>query len=323
MATLLQDAIDGEKTLVPGRVNHAVSCEGQIDFSQICRICLTFQPDIAVEQVLMATNTILLIHGLWMTPLSWEKWIARYEAQGHNVLAPAWPGIPDDIDEYRRDPSSTDGLGILDMADHYERIIKTLPEQPIIMGHSLGGLYTQILLDRGLGSAGVAIDSVPIRGVFLTPLTQLKSLLPFISNPANNHKSLPLTFDQFKYTFANTMEDGEAQAAFERYAVPGPDHTLFQTALANLNPHAASTVNVDNEHRAPLLLIAGGEDHIIPPSVTKANFDLYKHSSAVTEFKEFPGRGHFITGQQGWEEVADYALEWALRASATGVYTRA
>ncbi|MES1227146.1 MAG: alpha/beta fold hydrolase, partial [Armatimonadota bacterium] len=207
--------------------------------------------------------------------------------------------------------------GILDMVDHYEKVVRALPEPPIIMGHSLGGLYTQILLDRGYGAAGVAIDSVPAKGVFIMPLSQLRSLLPAIANPLNNDKSLPLTESQFRYAFGNAMTEEESRAAYERYAVPGPDHTLFQTALANLNPHAASTVNTDNDHRAPLLLIAGGEDHIIPPSVTKANLDLYKHSAARTEYKEFPGRGHFIAGQRGWEEVADYSLDWSLQAASS------
>jgi pimeloyl-ACP methyl ester carboxylesterase len=256
-------------------------------------------------------KTIVLIHGLWMTSLSWEHWVDRYTAQGYRVIASSWPGLDIDIDDLRRDPSAIAGLGINEIVEHYEDIIRRLDSPPIIMGHSFGGLVTQILLDRGFGAAGVAIATAAAKGVLLLPFSTIKVVLPALSNPANNHRALPLTPEQFHYAFTNTMSEEESLQTYERYAVPGPDHVLFQGALANFNPHAPTAVNFHNDSRAPLLMIAGGEDHISPVSVVKANFELYRKSAAVTEFREFPGRSHFILGQEGWEEVADYALSWA------------
>ncbi len=261
----------------------------------------------------MAANKspIVLIHGLWMTTLSWEKWIQRYGEKGYSVIARGWPGLEGDIEELRRDPSPIAGLGVTEIVDHYEAIIRELSAPPIIIGHSFGGLITQILLDRGLGAAGVAISSAPVKGILLLPFSTLKVSFPALSNPANNHRALPLTPEQFHYAFTNTLSEGESLAVYERYAVPGPDHMLFQAALANFNPHAATTVNFDNGTRAPLLLIAGEKDHISPPSVIKANYNLYRRSQAVTAYKEYPGRSHFILGQDGWQQVADDALNWA------------
>jgi pimeloyl-ACP methyl ester carboxylesterase len=256
-------------------------------------------------------DTIVLIHGLWMTPLGWENWVQHYTSRGYRVLAPSWPGMEVGIEELRRDPSPIAGLGITEIVDHYEGIIRDLPSPPIIMGHSFGGLITQILLDRGLGTAGVAIATAPAKGVLLLPFSTLKVSFPALRNPANNHRAVPLTAEQFHYAFGNLLSEEESDKVFERYAVPGPDHVLFQAGLANFNPHAASAVNFHNDDRAPLLLIAGDKDHISPPSVVEANFRLYRKSQAITDYKEFPERSHYIVGQQGWEEVADYALSWA------------
>jgi pimeloyl-ACP methyl ester carboxylesterase len=257
-------------------------------------------------------DTIVLIHGLWMTPLSWEHWIARYSDKGYRVLAPAWPGLEGDIEEIRRDPSAIATLGLTEIVDHYDGIIRALEQPPIIMGHSFGGLITQILLDRGLGAAGVAIASAPAKGVLFLPFSTLRVSFPVLSNPANNHRAVPLTPEQFHYAFGNLLSEEESKAVFDRYAVPGPDHVLFQAAFANFNPHAATTINFHNDDRAPLLMIAGDKDHISPPAVVEANFKLYRHSKALTEYKEFPGRSHYILGQDGWEEVADYVLDWAV-----------
>ena len=256
-------------------------------------------------------NPIVLIHGLWMTSLSWENWTARYTAQGHHVIAKSWPGMDVDIEELRRDPSPIATLGIQDIVEHYERIIQGLDCAPYIIGHSFGGLITQILLDRGLGAAGVAIAPAPVKGIFFLPFSTLKVSFPALSNPANNHRAVPLTAEQFHYAFTNNLGEEESLAAYKRYAVPGPDHVLFQAAFANFNPHAATAVDFHNDTRAPLLLISGGEDHVSPASVVEANFKLYGKSKAVTEYKKFPGRAHFTLGQKGWEEVADYALTWA------------
>jgi pimeloyl-ACP methyl ester carboxylesterase len=257
-------------------------------------------------------DTIVLIHGLWMTSLSWEKWTAHYQQRGYKVIARSWPGLDGDIDELRRDPSAIAGLGITEIVDHYEAIIRELDRPPIIMGHSFGGLMTQILLDRGLGAAGVAIASAPVKGVLLLPFSTLKASFSILSNPLNNHRASPLTEEQFHYAFTNLLDEEESKKVFDRYAVPGPDHLLFQAGLANFNPHAATTVDFRNDTRAPLLLIAGDRDHISPVSVVRANLKLYRKSKAVTDYKEFANRSHYILGQDGWQEVADAALDWAV-----------
>ncbi len=266
-----------------------------------------------------APDTIVLIHGLWMTPLSWEHWIERYSDKGYNVLAPAWPGMEGDIETIRRDPSALGGLGVTEIVAHYDRIIRDLETPPIIMGHSFGGLFAQILLDRGLGAAGVALDSAPVKGILLLPFSTLRVSFPALSNPFNLHKAAALTPEQFHYAFGNLLSEEESRRVYDRYAVPGPDHVLFQAGLANFNPYAATAVNFHNDDRAPLLLIAGGKDHIAPASVTKANYHLYRNSKAVTEYKEFPDRSHYTLGEAGWEEVADYALSWAVKQSTPAV----
>jgi pimeloyl-ACP methyl ester carboxylesterase len=262
-------------------------------------------------------DTIVLIHGLWMTPLSWEHWIDRYEGRGFRVLAPAWPGMGGDIDELRRDPSDIEHLGIQEIVDHYDAIIRKLDRPPIIMGHSFGGTFTQILLDRGLGAAGVAIDSAAVKGVLTLPWSTLKSALPVLKSPANNHKAVALSFDEFRYAFTNTLSEEESRAAYERYAVPGPGRVLFQAALANFNPHATTKVDFHNDHRAPLLLIAGGKDHLSPAAINESNARHYRKSAAITTYEEFPLRSHFTLGEEGWEKVADYALAWAVENAVT------
>jgi len=258
-------------------------------------------------------DTIVLINGLWMTALSWEHWAERYQQKGFKVVARSWPGMEGDIEELRRNPAKEIGnLGVTEIADHYEAVVREQSSPPIIMGHSFGGLFTQILVDRGLGAAGVAIDSAPAKGVLGLPFSTLKVSLPFTINPFNLNKVGALSEGQFHYAFGNLLSEEESKKAYERYAVPGPDHVLFQASVANFNPRSATAVNFHNDDRPPLLMIAGGKDHIVPASTTKANFNLYKKSKALTDYKEFPERSHFTLGQAGWEEVADYALNWAL-----------
>ncbi len=257
-------------------------------------------------------DTIVLIHGLWMTPLSWEHWIDRYEARGFRVLAPAWPEMDGDIDELRRDPSGIKRLGIQEIVNHYEAIIRELDTPPIIMGHSFGGAFTQILLNRGLGAAGVAINSVAVKGVLTLPWSTLKSMFPVLKNPANNYRAVALSLEEFRYAFTNTLSEKESQAAYERYAVPGPGRVLFQAALANFNPRATTSVDFHNDERAPLLFIAGGKDHVSPAAINEENARHYHKAKAITVYEEFPLRSHFTLGEEGWEQVADYALSWAV-----------
>jgi pimeloyl-ACP methyl ester carboxylesterase len=259
------------------------------------------------------SRTIVLIHGLWMTPRSWENFRKYYEVRGFRVIAPAWPGMKGEVEHLRQDATSLQGLGVTEIADHYEKIVRKLSVPPILIGHSFGGLIVQILLDRGLGAAGVAIDSVAPQGVLALPLSALKSASPALLSPANYWGTVPLSFKEFQYAFANTMSEVDAIEAYERYAIPGPGRPIFQAASANLNPFAATRVNYNNGSRAPLLLIAGTEDHQIPPSLNRENFRKYSRSKAVTEFKEFAGRSHLIIAQEGWKEVAEYSLSWSLR----------
>ena len=262
-------------------------------------------------------DTIVLVHGLWMTSLSWENWVKRYTDKGYRVIAKSWPGLDGDIEQLRRDPSPIARLGITEIVEHYESIIRELSSEPIIIGHSFGGLITQILVDRGLGAAGVAIAPAPVKGIIFLPFSTLKVSFPALSNPANVHRAVPLTPEQFHYAFTNNLNEEESLAVFQRYAVPGPDHVLFQAAFANFNPHAATAVDFQNNDRAPLLFISGGKDHVSPPSVVEANFKLYRKSKVTVEYEEFPERTHYTLGQEGWEQVADYALDWALNHSSS------
>jgi pimeloyl-ACP methyl ester carboxylesterase len=244
-------------------------------------------------------RTIVLIHGLWLNALSWERWVARYESRGHRVIARSWPGMDREVEALRRDTSAIERLGVAEVAEHYEGIIRGLETPPIIMGHSFGGAITQILLDRGLGAAGVAIDSAPVRGVLALPWTSIRSAFPALKNPANVRRAVMLTAD-------------ESARVYERYAVPGPGRPLFQAALANFNPRAATRVDFRNDARAPLLFVAGSADRVTPPVVNRENAKLQRRSKAITAYREFPARSHYTVGQEGWEEVADFALSWAL-----------
>jgi pimeloyl-ACP methyl ester carboxylesterase len=264
-----------------------------------------------------APDTVVLVHGLWMTPRSWEKWIARYEARGLTVIAPAYPGLEVEVEALREDPSPIEKVTIPETLERLEGIIGELDSPPILMGHSFGGALVQVLLDRGLGAAGVAIDSVPTEGVHTLPLSQIKASFPVLSNPANRHRAVGFTPEQFRYAFTNTMSEEESQAVYDRYHVPAPGSWVWGGVLANLTPgHQDTWVDYHNDARPPLLFIAGGEDHIMPAAVNRSNFEKYAKSAAHTDYKEFAGRTHYTVGQDGWEEVADHAVEWALEHSA-------
>jgi alpha-beta hydrolase superfamily lysophospholipase len=259
----------------------------------------------------MGANNVVLVHGLWMTPLSLEYWANHYTERGYCVYAPSWPGMERDVRALRRAPESYADIGFKQIVDHYEKLVIEFEHAPILIGHSIGGLVVQALLDRGLGCCGVAIASAPIKGIWTLPYSTMRVVTPQLINPRNSRRCLPLKPAQFHYAFMNTSTPEESFRIFQRYAVPGPDRVLFQTELANFNPFAETAVNVRRNNRAPLLMIAGTEDHMIPPRIVKANVRAYRHSTAVTDYKEFAGRTHFIIGQSGWEEVANYALDWA------------
>jgi pimeloyl-ACP methyl ester carboxylesterase len=276
----------------------------------------------------MSTNqpspaTIVLVHGLWMTARSWENWVNHYESRGHRVLTPAYPGFEVEVEALRADQSPIEAVTVPDTVTHLEGIIKELDSPPILMGHSFGGALVQILLDHGLGAAGVAIDSVPTEGVLTLPLSQIKATFPILNNPANRHKAVGFTPEQFHYAFTNTLSEEDSAKVYERYHIAAPGSWVWGGVLANFTPgHQATWVDYGNDDRAPLLLIAGGDDHIMPPAVNKSNFHKYEKSKAVTAYEEFPGRSHFTVGQDGWEAVADYALRWAIenarKTSASG-----
>jgi len=258
----------------------------------------------------MNVTTIVLINGLWISALSWELWVHHYADKGYHVIAADWPGREGEIDRVRRDPSNFASLGLADVVDYYEQLIRELETPPIIIGHSFGGLVTQILLDRGWGAAGVAVASAPVKGVRRLPLSSLKIALSALANPFNKRETTSLSPKQFHETFANTLTEAQSRSAFTRYALPGPNRVLLQTMLANFTRHAATTVNVYNDTRAPLLLVAGSKDHCAPPSLIKANFDLYRESKAETDYKEYPDQSHFTLLHE--TKIADYVLGWAL-----------
>jgi pimeloyl-ACP methyl ester carboxylesterase len=260
----------------------------------------------------MNVTTIVLINGLWISALSWELWVQHYTDKGYRVIAADWPGMEGDIEQLRRDPSSFANLGLSDVVDYYEQIIRELETPPIIIGYGLGGLVTQILLDRGWGAAGVAIASAPVKGIARLPLSMLKLAFSVLGKSLSN-KAASLTAQQFRRAFTNSLTESESLDAFNRYTVPAPNRVLLQTAFANFSPHSATTVNFRNDTRAPLLLVAGGEDRVVPSSIVKANFDLYRESKAETDYKEFSDHAHFTLLQE--TKVADYVLGWALYRS--------
>ena len=261
-------------------------------------------------------DTIVLIHGFWVTPRSWEHWIERYEQAGYRVIAPAYPGFEAEVEALNADTSPIAALTVPAVVEHLEAVVSELESSPILIGHSAGGTFVQLLLDHGFGAAGVAINSAPTEGVRVTPPSQIKSLFPALKNPANRHRAVGFTPKQWHYVFTNTFSEDESQALYERYHVPASGAILWGIVLANLEPgHQATWVDYKNDSRAPLLFISGGEDHLMPPSVQRSNAKHYK-SNTITEVKEYEGRAHLLPAQEGWEEVADYALDWAL-ANAT------
>jgi pimeloyl-ACP methyl ester carboxylesterase len=256
-------------------------------------------------------NDLVFIHGAWVTPLCWEHFEAYFQQNGFHTLAPPWPGKEAPIPQQRDRPSETlRGLGIAEIVDHYERLIAALPSPPVLVGHSFGGLFVQMLLDRGYGAAGVAIDSAPPRGVFAFYPSAFRSLGRVITTWKGWRRILRMPFSDFKYGFVNTLSPEKQRAAYDRQVVPETGRIFFQTALSLVNPGSPARVRFGNPARSPLLLIAGGSDHIVPAAINRANFRKYRRGSATTGFKEFQGRGHWIIAEDGWEEVAAFILGW-------------
>jgi pimeloyl-ACP methyl ester carboxylesterase len=260
-----------------------------------------------------APDTIVLVHGFWVTPRSWERWTAHFEGRGFRVVAPAYPGMEVEVEALNADPSPIAALTVPAIIEHLESVVTALDSKPIIMGHSAGGAFTQILLDRGHGAAGVAFSSAPTEGVVVAPLTQLRSTFPVLRNPANRHRTVGLTAEQWHYAFTNTFDEATGRELYERYHVPANGGILWGGVLANFQPgHQDTYVDYGNDDRAPLLFVSGGEDHIMPPKVQSSNAKHYR-SASLTEVVEFGGRAHLLPAEPGSEDIADYALAWALR----------
>ena len=257
-------------------------------------------------------DTVVLVHGLWMTPRSWEHWVAHYEARGYRVLAPAYPGFEVEVEALRESPQVITNLTVPETVDHLAGIIESLDRPPMIMGHSFGGTLTQLLLARGLGCAGVVINSAPTEGVRVNPPSQIKSLFPFLKNPANRHRPAGFTQEQFHYAFTNTLTREDSDKAYDRFHIPAPGNWVWAYGvIANFKPGHQETWVDYSKDRAPLLFVAGEKDNIMPPSVNKSNAKHYKKSPARTDYHEFAGRDHWTCAAPGWEAVADYAIQWA------------
>ncbi|MEV4513882.1 alpha/beta hydrolase [Dactylosporangium sp. NPDC049525] len=262
----------------------------------------------------MAPDTIVLVHGFWVTPRSWEDWITHYEQKGFRVVAPAYPGFEVEVEALNADPSVIEKLTAHEVIDHLIGVVKALPTPPIIMGHSAGGAFTQVLIDRGLGASAVALNSAPTEGVKVTPLSQIRSTFPVLKSPANRHRAVPLTLEQWTYAFTNTFTPEESKRLYERYAIPASGGILWDSVLANFIPGPQDiAVNYHNAARVPLLFISGSVDHIMPPSVQRSNAKHYKADGLITEIKEYEGYAHLLPAQAGWQDIADHALDWALR----------
>jgi pimeloyl-ACP methyl ester carboxylesterase len=262
-------------------------------------------------------DTIVLIHGFWVTPRSWENWKAHYEQRGFRVLTPTYPGFEGEVEALNADPTPIAEVTLPQIIEHMADVIGALGAPPILIGHSAGGTITQLLLDRGYGAVGVVLNSAPTEGVKVTPLSQVRSTWAVLKNPANRHKAVGFTWEQWHYAFTNTFDEGESRRLYERYAIPASGGILWNSVLANLMPGPQDAhVDYGNDARPPLLFVSGSEDHIMPPSVQRSNAEHY-HGDTLTERREYAGYPHLLPASPGWEQIADDVLEWALE-HATG-----
>jgi pimeloyl-ACP methyl ester carboxylesterase len=256
---------------------------------------------------------VVFVHGLWLLPSSWDRWAALFEEAGYTALAPSWPDDPETVSEANAHPDVFAHKTVGQVADHVDGVVRGLKRKPAIIGHSFGGLLAQILAGRGLSTATVAIDPAPFRGVLPLPLSALKSAWPVLGNPANRNRAVPLTFEQFRFGFANAVSEEEAKELYERFAVPAPGAPLFQAATANLNPWTEVKVDTHNPERGPLLVISGEKDNTVPWAIANASYHQQKKNPGITEIVEIPNRGHALTIDSGWREVADTALSFVRR----------
>jgi pimeloyl-ACP methyl ester carboxylesterase len=256
---------------------------------------------------------VVFIHGLWLLPSSWDRWASLFKEAGYTALTPGWPDDPDTVEEANAHPEVFAHKTVGDVANHYAKIIDQLEKKPALIGHSFGGLLTQILAGRGLSAASVAIDPAPFRGVLPLPVSSLKSASPVLGNPANRNRAVPLTYEQFRYGFANAVSEDEAKELYETFAVPASGAPLFQAAAANINPWTEAKVDSKNSDRGPLLIISGEKDHTVPWAIANASYKKQKRNEGVTEIVEIPNRGHALTIDSGWREVADKALAFVKR----------
>jgi pimeloyl-ACP methyl ester carboxylesterase len=256
---------------------------------------------------------VVFVHGLWLLPSSWDRWATLFEEAGYTALTPGWPDDPDTVEEANAHPDVFAHKTVGQVADHFEEIVNGLAEKPAIIGHSFGGLLTQILAGRGLSAASVAIDPAPFRGVLPLPISALKSAFPVLGNPANRNRAVPLTYEQFRFAFANAVSEDEAKELYDTYAVPASGAPLFQAATANLNPWTEAKVDSENPERGPLLIISGEKDNTVPWAIANASYQRQQRNEGVTEIAEIPDRGHALTIDSGWREVADTALAFVAR----------
>jgi pimeloyl-ACP methyl ester carboxylesterase len=269
------------------------------------------------EQVQRANESglqpVVFIHGLWLLPSSWDRWATVFEEAGYTALSPGWPDDPNTVQEANANPEVFAHKTVGQVADHFADVIGRLDKKPAVIGHSFGGLLTQILAGRGLSAASVAIDPAPFRGVLPLPISALRSASPVLTNPANRNRAVPLTYEQFRFGFANAVSEDEAKQLYDAYAVPAPGAPLFQAATANLNPWTEAKVNSKNPERGPLLIISGEKDNTVPWAIANASYKKQKRNPGVTEIVEMKDRGHALTIDSGWREVADTALAFVKR----------
>jgi non-heme chloroperoxidase len=256
---------------------------------------------------------VVFVHGLWLLPSSWDRWAKVFEEAGFTALTPGWPDDPETVEEANAHPEVMAHKTVGQVADHFDEIVRGLKRKPAIVGHSFGGLLAQILAGRGLSAATVAVDPAPFRGVLPLPLSALKSAWPVLGNPANRNRAVPLTYEQFRYAFANAVSETEARELYDTFAVPASGAPLFQAATANLNPWTEVKVDTETADRGPLLILSGEKDHTVPWAIANASFKQQQHNPGVTEIFEVPNRGHALTIDSGWREVADRALAFVRR----------